>query len=134
MISIKIRINNEEKDINLLNDFIFTKLFGEKGCEKETLHLINTFTKENFKNVNYELNEMEGQYKDNKKSIVDVLVTTNNGTIVNIESQIAKQDEFDKRSQFYSAKIQSLYLKIGDDYGKYPKIIMINILNFASTQ
>jgi len=54
VIEIKTLINNEEKDINLLNDFLFSKLFGEKGCQKETLYLINTFTGKNFKDLDYE--------------------------------------------------------------------------------
>ncbi|MCL2157280.1 MAG: hypothetical protein FWH54_06855 [Methanobrevibacter sp.] len=31
------------KKLNLLNEYLFPKIFGESGCENETLHLINTF-------------------------------------------------------------------------------------------
>ena len=131
MINIKIRIKNEEKDINPLNDFLFSKLFGEKGCDKETLYIINTFTGKKFKSLNYEPNEIKGEHKDNKKSITDVLVTTNDGTVVNIEVQLAKQENFHKRSHFYNAKISSILLKVGQNYDKLPMTIMINILNFT---
>lgn len=104
VIKIKITINNKEKSIDLLNDFLFSKIFGERGCEKEALYLINTYTEKNFTSLNYELNEMKGAHKGNKKSATDILVITNDDTIVNIESQIRKQKKFHKRSHYYNSK------------------------------
>ena len=131
MIIIKIIINNEEKEVNLLNDYLFTKVFGEIGCDRETLYLTNTFTGKNFKTLRYEQNEIKGKYEGNKKSIVDVLVTMNDKTIVSIESQIGKQKKFHKRTHHYSTKIHSIFLTIGEDYENLPMIIMINFLDFS---
>ena len=131
MSKIRIIINNKEKNINLLNDFLFSKTLGERGCERETLYVINIITGENFESLTYETNEIQGLHEGNKKSITDVLVTTNNGTVVNIESQIAEQKDFHKRSHFYNAKISSILLRIGQDYEKLPMTILINILNFT---
>ena len=127
---IKITINNKEENIDLLNDYLFAKLFSEKNCEKETLHLINTITEKNFKHLSYEPNELQGRYKKHKRSVTDVLVMMDEGTIVNIESQIETQKKFHKRSHFYNSKILSIFLNVGEDYGDMPKIIMINILDF----
>lgn len=127
---IKIRIHNEEININVLNDFLFGKLFGERGCEKETLYLINAFTKRNFESLSFEPNEIKGIHINNKKSATDVLVVMNEGTFVNIESQIAKKKGFHKRSHFYNSKIYSALLHVGDDYEELPMTIMINILGF----
>ncbi|MCL2157051.1 MAG: Rpn family recombination-promoting nuclease/putative transposase, partial [Methanobrevibacter sp.] len=96
-----IRIEKNGKKINLLNQYLFPKVFGEKGCEKETLHLINTFTGKNFTSLSYEPNEMEGLHHGNKKSNVDVLVLVNDGSLVNIEAQIQPQKSFHKRSHLY---------------------------------
>ncbi|RBQ22345.1 hypothetical protein ALNOE001_20880 [Candidatus Methanobinarius endosymbioticus] len=117
-------------NVNLLNDFLFGKLFGERGCEKETLHLINPFTNKNFKSLSFELNEIKGNYKNNKKSVTDVLVMMNNDTLVNIEAQIGKQAKFHKRNHFYNSKIYSILLNVGEDYEELPMTIMINILGF----
>jgi predicted transposase/invertase (TIGR01784 family) len=130
VININITVNNKEIEVNLLNDYIFSKVLGEEGCQKETLHVINTFTKRNFKNLDYKPNELKGEYKGNKKSITDVLVLTNDGTFVNVESQIEKQEYYHKRTHGYSSKIQSIFLNVGDDYGESPMVIMINILDF----
>jgi hypothetical protein len=78
---IKIKVNDEEKNIDLLNDFLFGKLFGERGSEKETLHIINTFTERNFKTIIYGLNEIKREYKEGKKSITDVLGVMDDGTL-----------------------------------------------------
>ena len=130
MIKIIITINNEEKNINILNDYLFSKLFGERGCERETLHIINTITEKKFTSLSYEPNEMKGRHKGHKKSNVDVLVIMNEGTVVNIESQIKKQKDFHKRSHFYSSKIFSIFLSVGQNYEKLPMGITINILGF----
>jgi predicted transposase/invertase (TIGR01784 family) len=130
VIKIRIIANYEEKNVDLLDDYYFGKLFGEEGCEAQTLHLINTFTGKNFKDLSFKPNELRGQHKSDKKSITDVLVVTNNGTIVNIESQIKKQEKYHKRSQLYHSKINAIILSVGDDYEKAPMVIMINIIDF----
>jgi len=100
VIKIKFWNNNEIKDIKLLNEYLFPRIFGEEGCEKETLHLINTITGCNFSELTFMPTEMVGRYKGNKKSIVDVLVVMNNGTFINVEAQRSKQKKFHKRSHF----------------------------------
>ena len=130
MIKIKITLNNKEEDINLLNDYLFSKLFSEKGSEKETIYLINTFTGKNFKTLSYEPNELKGFHKGNKKSVTDVLVEVDNNTLVNIESQIESQKKFFKRSHFYNSRLQSLSLEAGEKHEDLPMSIMINILDF----
>ena len=121
----------QEININLLNNFLFSKIFGEKGCEREILYLINVITGKNFKSLTFISNELKGEYKNNKKSITDVLVTTNDGTLVNVESQIAKQKNFHKRSHFYNSRICSILLRVGQSYEELPMTIIINILNFT---
>ena len=118
------------KKFNLLNEYLFPKIFGERGCESETLHLINTITGKDFTGVSYEPNEMEGLHQGNKKSNVDVLVLVNDGSIVNIESQIDSQKSFHKRSQLYNSKIYAVLIREGDDYDVIHKTYMINILDF----
>ena len=129
-----IRNDNDGKEIDLLNEYLFPKVFGERGCEEETLHLINTITGKNFTSLSYVPNEMEGLHKGNKKSNVDVLVLVNDGSIINIEAQIKPQKSFHKRSHFYNSRIYSVLLKVGDDYEELPKTYMINILDFNLLQ
>ena len=130
VINIKIKINNEEKNLDLLNDFIFKKIFGESGCEKDTLYIINTITERNFKTLTYLPTEMEGEHNKHKKSSTDVLVGINQDVIVNIECQKQIQDGFHRRSHFYNNRIQSIFLTAGDHHKKLPLAIMINILDF----
>ncbi|MCL2116011.1 MAG: Rpn family recombination-promoting nuclease/putative transposase, partial [Methanobrevibacter sp.] len=118
------------KKLNLLNEYLFPKIFGESGCENETLHLINTFTGETFTSVYYVPNEMEGLHHGNKKSNVDVLVLVNDGSLVNIESQIKPQKGFHKRSHMYNSKMYAVLVKVGDDYENAPKTYMTNLLDF----
>lgn len=117
--NIKIKINDKEKNFNLLNDFLFTKIFGERGCEKETLHLINIFTEKNFKTLSYEPTEMKGVHEGHKRVFTDVLVVMNDHTIVNIEAQNYTQKNFHKRSYFYKTRMHSIFLSVGQDHKNY---------------
>ncbi|KZX16024.1 Rpn family recombination-promoting nuclease/putative transposase [Methanobrevibacter filiformis] len=127
---INIKIKNIDENINLLNDFLFAKIFGEKGSEKYALYLINTLSKKEFKHVKFEPNQIQGTIKNKKKSILDVYVTTDDGTLINIESQINKQEDFHKRSHYYASKALSLELGTSESYLKVPLVMTINLLAF----
>jgi len=128
--TIKIKINGEYKSFDILNDFLFHKVFGENGCQKELLYVINIFTEKNFKTLTYLPTDKKGEHDKHKASSSDVCVQISDEIIVNIESQKQIQEGFHKRSQFYSDRIQSLFLTMGDNHEKLPFTIMINIVNF----
>ena len=56
----------------------------------------------------------------------------NDGSLVNIESQIESQKSFHKRSPMYNSKIYAVLIKVGMIMKSYLKS-MINILDFISS-
>jgi predicted transposase/invertase (TIGR01784 family) len=117
-----------------MNDFIFKKLFGEEGQIDNLKAFLNAILyKNDEKIVGLEiLNDKEltlDNIKD-KKGIIDVLAKTIDGTQINIEVQLIDQDNMDKRTLFYWARIYNRGIVKGEDYSSLNKVITINILDF----
>ncbi|MBO5071013.1 MAG: Rpn family recombination-promoting nuclease/putative transposase [Roseburia sp.] len=73
------------------------------------------------------------RYRWQKQGILDVLVELNDNTKINIELQISRYANWDKRSLFYLAKMYTEDLRIGENYAKLKRCIHISILDFILT-
>jgi predicted transposase/invertase (TIGR01784 family) len=126
-----------EKDIgrlNPLNDYLFLKLFGEKGDEEQLIALLNAVLKRTGRDAITEIDIIEekkltAKTLKKKNSVLDVFAKTPDSRY-NIEIQLRNNDNMDKRSLFYWSKIYSQQLDVGQDYQKLPTVIAINILDF----
>ncbi|WP_160679830.1 Rpn family recombination-promoting nuclease/putative transposase [Clostridium sp. C8-1-8] len=90
-----------------LNDFIFKKVFGEKGNEDILISFINAVLKRTRKEpiVEIEIIDNKQLTKDvilDKTGIIDVRAKTLTGDHVDIEVQLTNQGNMDKRTLFYS--------------------------------
>lgn len=114
--------------INPLIDVAFKMVFEEKNLLKSFL---NSF-------LDFQINDLtvSSQVKlsketiDSKESFLDLKVVTDDGKVINIEIQLAKDNDFIKRSIFYSSKLVTQDLRISEDYGLVPKVISVNLLDF----
>lgn len=118
-----------------LNDFIFKKLFGEKGDEPMLLSFLNAVLNRTQKEELTEIEIIENKeltkelIKD-KTGRIDVRAKTATGEQVDIEVQLTDQDNMDKRTLFYWGKLYLEGIKQGEDYRKLTKVITINLLDF----
>ncbi|MBK1810240.1 Rpn family recombination-promoting nuclease/putative transposase [Clostridium sp. YIM B02505] len=118
-----------------LNDFIFKKVFGEKGNEDILISFINAVLKRTKKEpiVEIEIIDNKQLTKDiilDKTGIIDVRAKTLKGEHVDIEVQLTNQGNMDKRTLFYWGKMYLENIKQGEDYANLEKVITINILDF----
>ena len=122
-----------EKENTLLKpkiDVVFHCLF-KPGNERITKAMIEATTKEKIESINLDNDRyLMKNYPDEKLGIVDLKATLNNGTICDIEIQLADNKDTAERFLFYWSKIYSSQLVKGDDYGKLNKVIGIIILDF----
>lgn len=122
-----------EEKITLLKpkiDVVFHALFKE-GNESITKAIIEATTKEKIESINLDNNRhIVGRYPEEKLGILDLKATLNNGTICNIEIQLADNKDTAERFLFYWSRIYSSQLVKGDDYGKLNKVIGIIILDY----
>ena len=123
------------RKVKPLNDFIFKKIFGEKGNEDILISFINAVLKRTHKEpiVEIEIIENKQLTKElilDKTGIIDVRAKTSRGENIDIEVQLTDQGNMDKRTLFYWGKMYLENIKQGQDYTSLEKVITINILDF----
>lgn len=123
------------RKIKPLNDFIFKKLFGEKGNEDILLSFLNAVLQrtsaEPIEEVEIiENKELTKELIEDKTGIIDVRARTQQGEEIDIEVQLTNQGNMEKRTIFYLSKLYINGIKQGEDYAKLPRVITINLLDF----
>ena len=94
----------EKKEVKLLSpklDVIFQALFGEEGRERITKGFLETILKEPIEKIDLSKNTiLRREFKDEKLGILDILAEVNGSQKVNIELQLADQDNIIERILF----------------------------------
>ena len=125
--------DNEEiqKALVPTNDFVFKRIFGRKGNEDITKGLIKSILKQEINELSLDENTiLEKDFQDDKIGILDIKAKINNSDIVNIEMQVIKYSNIQKRIMFYWSKLYTDEIKSGDDYNNLKKTIVILIADF----
>lgn len=111
-------------------DVVFHALFRE-GNEGITKAMIQAATKEKIEKVTLDNDRhLVGKYPEEKLGIVDLKATLDNGTICDIEIQLADNKDTAERFLFYWSRIYSSQLVKGEDYEKINKVIGIVIIDY----
>ena len=116
-----------------LNDFIFKKLFGEKGDEPILISFLNAVLQkthwEEITSITIKENtELTKELINDKIGRIDVRAVTDKGEEIDIEVQIANQNNMDKRTLFYWSKLYLEGIQKGEDYKTLSKVIILLIL------
>ncbi|WP_152655283.1 Rpn family recombination-promoting nuclease/putative transposase [Oceanobacillus sp. CFH 90083] len=124
-------------DVQLMDlkvDFAFKQLFGNEKNKDITIVFLNAILAKSgrspiqllfFQNI-----EIGGEYEEDKKSRLDLLIETENKEIVNIEIQINNEYNMVNRALYYWSRIFSEQLKEGQNYKALYPVISINIMHF----
>ena len=111
-------------------DIVFHSLF-RIGNEEITKAIIEAVTKEKIESINLNNDKhIIGRYPNEKAGILDLKATLNNGTICNIEIQLADNKDTAERFLYYWSRIYSSQLIKGEKYKKLNKVIGIIILDY----
>lgn len=90
--------------IDLKIDYAFKLIFGKLGNEPILIAFLNAtlnLSKENQITSVVLMNaELHKEYKEDKKSVLDIRAVTAEGIQINIEIQLANQHDMDKRTLF----------------------------------
>lgn len=122
-----------EKFVNLTNNLCFKKVFSNKIILED---FINSFFKYLGKNITYEYSDIEFEsaimpHNKNIKSYYgDIIITLNNGDIINLEmykDNFTKQDY--NKSYSYMCRLYSNQMKVKDNnYENNKKVISLNLI------
>lgn len=112
-------------------DYVFTRLFSKKGNESMLINFLESILKTKINNIQVmQEARLARTSEENKYGRLDLKVTLDIGTIINVEMQMNNTDDIERRSAFYASKIMSEQLKKTEKYNEINDIIMINILNY----
>lgn len=121
----------KEKIMTPRNDLIFKKLFGSIGREtmiKDFLEAILDIKIESVTLGNETI--LLPEEIDEKTGILDVRVTLEDGSELDIEMQNGENSLIIKRSHFYLSRLYQKKIHIGDDYDVLRKAVVIFITGF----
>jgi predicted transposase/invertase (TIGR01784 family) len=118
-----------------LNDYLFLKVFGEKGDEVQLLGFLNAALGRagNDRLVSVEILENKtfpAEFLGDKASILDVRARLQDSGRVNIEVQLRNLKNMEKRSLFYWSREYAAGLKEGQNYVRLANVISVNIVDF----
>lgn len=115
--------------IDPMVDVAFKMIFSEEHLLKSFLNSFLDFEIKNLK-ISHQVPTKKENIKA-KESFLDIIASTKDGKIINIEVQLSKQSFYEKRSLFYASKLVTGDLKVSEEYTEVPKVISINILDFV---
>lgn len=120
--------------LNRLNDVFFKSLLGDVNRKSLTLNFLNDILDKDEKHYFTDINFLDKQSLpdtgEGKAPELDIVAKVNDGSIVNIEVQIAKQEDYSKRALFYWSRLYAYQLPKGHHYTELKQTISINMLNF----
>ena len=110
-------------------DFIFKRIFGNEEGKTALISLLNAILNGDpvVKDLTFLNIEIPKEEIYSKASRLDVEITTDNGTIVNVEIQCVDTGDLDSRAIVYASQLVSQHTKRGTSYDN-PKVISIWIV------
>lgn len=111
-------------------DVVFHSLF-KVGNENITKAIISAVTEEKIQKIDLNNDRhILGKYPEEKLGILDLRATLDNGTICNVEIQLADKKDTAERFLYYWSRIYSSQLVRGETYKKINKVIGIIIIDY----
>lgn len=93
-------------------DLVFKRIFGKVGNEEILKEFLEAILETKIDKVELDLDkDMEPEYEEDKKNILDVRAKINGDTNINIEMQIRDNKDMEKRSLYHWSKLYLHELK-----------------------
>ena len=118
-------------NLNRMNDALFKNIFAQNS--DITLSLINSVFEFQgtalITDIEFIDRNLDAEEDDGKESRLDLLGRSPDGTVINLEIQVAKQEYMGRRSLYYWSRLYN-ELKSGEEYTELKRTVTINILDF----
>lgn len=113
------------------NDFMFKKLFGSIGSENITKNLIESILGRKIGSIDLDGNTiLEKDLIDDKGCILDIKAKFDTGELCDLEMQMSNEHNVEERILAYWSKLFTETIKMGNDYVKSKRTIVIFITKF----
>ena len=123
-------MNNKHEYVSPLNDIVFSHVFGEQCNIQNTGDFLSSLLDiptDEYEHLTVKNSVMKPSSVHGKTSIVDILLETKSGRIIQIEMQVEKEPNFRGRILHYAAQIFGRQLGKGHNYSKLHQVISIVI-------
>ena len=111
-------------------DIVFQCLFG-KNHVKITKSFVQALLEEEIKSIKInEDKELIRERPEDKLGVLDLQLDVNNNEKVDVEIQLLDKDNFIERLLFYITRMYSNQIKIGEDYKKAKRVVLVAIIDF----
>ncbi|MBR4903294.1 MAG: Rpn family recombination-promoting nuclease/putative transposase [Selenomonadaceae bacterium] len=118
-------------NLNRMNDALFKNIFMQNS--DITLSLINSVFEFQgtalITDIEFIDRNLDAEEDDGKESRLDLLGRSPDGTVINLEIQVAKQEYMGRRSFYYWSRLYN-ELKSDEEYTELKRTVTINILDF----
>jgi len=118
-------------NLNRMNDALFKNIFAQNS--DITLSLINSIFEFQgsalILDIEFIDRNLDAEEDDGKEARLDLLGRSSDGTVINLEIQVAKQGYMGRRSLYYWSRLYN-ELKSGEAYTELKRTVAINILDF----
>ena len=111
-------------------DFAFKELMTDAEIRIGFLSAVLNLKPQEIKHTDILNTYLKKEHEDDKQGILDVRISMNDNTEIDIEIQVAKFPSWQARSLFYWSKLYSEQIQSGQNYDTLKKCISISILDF----
>ncbi len=119
-------------NLNRMNNALFKNIFTKNT--DITLSLINSVFEFQgsalISDIEIIDRNLDAEEDDGKESRLDLLGRSPDGSVINLEIQVAKQEYMGRRSLHYWSRLYNSGLKSGEEYTELKRTVAINILDF----
>ena len=120
--------------LNRLNDYFFKWLFGREERKDILLSFLNAVLsleeQAELIDITVAERELDPEGLHDKQARLDIVGKASDGSLINIEVQIANQYDMDKRTLFYWARLYQGQLQKGQSYKNLCRTVTINVLDY----
>ncbi|GHU43421.1 hypothetical protein FACS1894190_13900 [Spirochaetia bacterium] len=120
----------KKKLVTLLFDFVFKEIFGSQNnidILTGFLQSVLDIPEEEYSHLTLVNTDLNRRSKTEKTGIVDVLVHTKSGMVIQVELQVKPADSLRKRILYYLAKLLVKQIKRGMKYKQIERVVGILI-------
>lgn len=116
--------------ISMKEEFAFREVFGREAVRKQFVSDVVGIPQEEIRSVRIVSPFLRKGSRKQKLGILDLALTLNDDTKMDVELQLRSQRFWVKRNLFYLAHLYADELWVGENYDKLKKCITISILDF----
>lgn len=111
-------------------DFAFKEIMTDADARKGFLSAVLKLDPSDIRETRILNTFLRKVHEEDKQGILDVRISMNNNTEIDVEIQLSEFRAWADRSLFYIAKMYTEQLESGQDYGILKKCVSISVLDF----